>query len=234
MRKARILRRPSPALFIATAALFLALGGTGYAAFKLAKNSVGTKQLKNGAVTTKKIKNGAVTAKKINTTGLTVPSALDATNATHASSADSATNATNAANATNATNAGNAGTVGGLAVKKFSQFLPTNTASTPLADVAGITVSGACDSSGNASITAKLDPGQPTTAFNFTSSSTGSTTSPTTNGTGSLSTFNMTAATPNTVGEYVATSSANTSSGNYMARNASSAGCAFGGTIIGG
>ena len=53
----------------------MALGGTSYAAFKLPKNSVGTKQIKNGAVTTKKIKNHAVTARKINTSGLTVPNA---------------------------------------------------------------------------------------------------------------------------------------------------------------
>ena len=41
---------------IAVAALFLALAGTGYAALKLPRNSVGTKQLKNGAVTAKKVK----------------------------------------------------------------------------------------------------------------------------------------------------------------------------------
>jgi len=47
-------------------AVFLILGGaTAFAADKLAKNSVGTKQLKNNAVTTKKIKNNAVTAGKI-------------------------------------------------------------------------------------------------------------------------------------------------------------------------
>jgi hypothetical protein len=41
---------------VAVMALFLALGGTGYAAMTLPKNSVGTKQLKNGAVTAKKVK----------------------------------------------------------------------------------------------------------------------------------------------------------------------------------
>jgi hypothetical protein len=39
----------------ATLALFLALGGAAYAATQLPKNSVGTKQLRNGAVTTAKI-----------------------------------------------------------------------------------------------------------------------------------------------------------------------------------
>jgi hypothetical protein len=48
-------------------ALFIALGGTTYAAFALPKNSVGTKQLRNGAVTTRKIKNGAVTRSTIAT-----------------------------------------------------------------------------------------------------------------------------------------------------------------------
>ena len=43
---------------IALLALFVALGGTSYAAFSLPAGSVGTKQLRNGAVTSKKIGNG--------------------------------------------------------------------------------------------------------------------------------------------------------------------------------
>ncbi len=50
---------------VATLALFIALGGASYAAFKLPKNSVGTKQLKNNAVTLKKIKKNAVNTAKI-------------------------------------------------------------------------------------------------------------------------------------------------------------------------
>jgi hypothetical protein len=98
------LTRPSPALVIALVALFVALGGTGYAALKLPKNSVGTKQLKKNAVTGSKIKANAVTSSKVKNGSLTgadinlgalgtVPNATNATNATHASSADSATNA---------------------------------------------------------------------------------------------------------------------------------------------
>jgi hypothetical protein len=49
------LRAPSPAFVLSLLALFVALGGTTYAATSLPKNSVGTKQLKNGAVTKKKI-----------------------------------------------------------------------------------------------------------------------------------------------------------------------------------
>jgi hypothetical protein len=51
--------RPSPALAISLIALFVALGGTSYAAMTLPANSVGTKQLKNGAVTSAKL-NSAV------------------------------------------------------------------------------------------------------------------------------------------------------------------------------
>ncbi len=50
---------------IATLALFLALGGAGYAATQLAKNSVGSPQLKKNAVTAAKIKNGAVDGAKV-------------------------------------------------------------------------------------------------------------------------------------------------------------------------
>ena len=49
------IRRPSPAMCVALIALFVALGGTGYAAFSLPRDSVGTAQLKDGAVTKGKI-----------------------------------------------------------------------------------------------------------------------------------------------------------------------------------
>ncbi len=91
-------KRPTPALVISILALFVALGGSAYAASK-----IGTKQIKNNAITAAKIKknavtgakikNGAITGSKIKLSSLgTVPSA---TNAGHASSADNATNATN-------------------------------------------------------------------------------------------------------------------------------------------
>ncbi len=50
---------------IATLALFLALGGVGYAATHLPRNSVGSRQLKAGAVTGAKIRRGAVTGAKV-------------------------------------------------------------------------------------------------------------------------------------------------------------------------
>jgi hypothetical protein len=56
------LRAPSPAFVISLIALFVALGGTTYAATSLPKNSVGTKQLKNGAVTKGKINKKTISA----------------------------------------------------------------------------------------------------------------------------------------------------------------------------
>jgi hypothetical protein len=46
-------------------ALFIALGGTSYAATQLSSNSVGTRQIRAGAVTTAKIHNGAITPAKL-------------------------------------------------------------------------------------------------------------------------------------------------------------------------
>ncbi len=45
---------------VAYLALFVALGGTSYAAVNLPAGSVGTKQLRNGVVTNKKLANGSV------------------------------------------------------------------------------------------------------------------------------------------------------------------------------
>jgi hypothetical protein len=69
------LRAPSPALLISVIALFVALGGTTYAAAtSLPVNSVGTPQLKNLAVTGPKIANGAVGTAQVSA-GLIAPNA---------------------------------------------------------------------------------------------------------------------------------------------------------------
>jgi hypothetical protein len=46
-------------------ALFVALGGTSYAATQLPSNSVGSRQIQAGAITTAKIRDGAITAAKL-------------------------------------------------------------------------------------------------------------------------------------------------------------------------
>lgn len=58
---ARIKRyRPAPATVIASIALFVALGGVGYAAATLPKNSVGSAQVKNNSIRSGDIRNGNV------------------------------------------------------------------------------------------------------------------------------------------------------------------------------
>ena len=52
--------RITSAHVIAALALFVAMGGTGYAALSLPKNSVGSKQIKKNAVTSTKVKNGSL------------------------------------------------------------------------------------------------------------------------------------------------------------------------------
>ena len=55
--------RPTPAMVVAAIALFVALGGTGYAALKLPPQSVGKKELKRNAVTTAKVDNNTLRLK---------------------------------------------------------------------------------------------------------------------------------------------------------------------------
>lgn len=83
-------RRPSPALVISILALFVALGGSAYAATKIGAkdikaNAITTGKIKKNAVTTAKIKKDAVTGVKIKESTLgAVPSATNAVNATNA------------------------------------------------------------------------------------------------------------------------------------------------------
>lgn len=55
---------------IAYIALFVALGGTSYAALSIPAGSIGTRQLRNGAVTANKLAKGAVTAANLNSNTL--------------------------------------------------------------------------------------------------------------------------------------------------------------------
>ena len=95
---ARLRARLSYANVTATLALFVALGGTGYAAMNLPRNSVGAGQLRRHAVTNSKLAAHAVTGSRVRSDSLTgsqikegtlgkVPAAASAD---HAGSADSA------------------------------------------------------------------------------------------------------------------------------------------------
>ena len=63
MRRAK--RVLTPANVIAGLALFVALGGTGWAGQVIGQEPVGSVQLKSNAVTSSKIANGAVTKTKL-------------------------------------------------------------------------------------------------------------------------------------------------------------------------
>jgi hypothetical protein len=54
-------------------ALFVALGGTGYAALRVPKNSVGSRQIKNGAVTHRKLATNAIGTNNIADGAVTTP-----------------------------------------------------------------------------------------------------------------------------------------------------------------
>jgi hypothetical protein len=120
----RRLRRPSPAFAVSLLALFVALGGTSYAAVGLPKNSVGAKQLQKNAVTSSKIKNHAVTAAKLDTHGLTAPKATSAA------------------------------TVGGQTVKLIQWKAPPSTTTQTIFSAEGLTITGSCDASSNITIDA--------------------------------------------------------------------------------
>jgi hypothetical protein len=93
---------------VSTICLFILLGGGAYAATKLPRNSVGTKQLKNNAVKGAKVADKSLTAADISGPVGSASNAAEAThaaNAEHASTADSATSADHAATADQAASA---------------------------------------------------------------------------------------------------------------------------------
>jgi hypothetical protein len=103
----RIRTHLTSAHLIAALALFIALGATAWA---VERNSVGTKQLKNGAVKTGKIAKGAVTTPKLRGNAVTGAKVNEATlgqvpSAATAGSAQSAATATSAATADSAADA---------------------------------------------------------------------------------------------------------------------------------
>jgi hypothetical protein len=82
---------------LAFLALFVALGGTSYAALRIPANSIGTKQLRNKAVTLSKI-NGAAQQALLGRVGPQGPTGLTG------SAGAAGKNGTNGANGTNGTN----------------------------------------------------------------------------------------------------------------------------------
>lgn len=136
----QIKKRLTYANVMSSIAVFLVLGGATALAAGLAKNSVGSKQLKKNAVTaakikknavtSAKIKNGAITGSKVNLGSLgTVP------NAAHAGSADSAGSA------------GNADTVDGQHVVKLFKTFTAGQSDVPVGSAGGFNFTASCEGS---------------------------------------------------------------------------------------
>jgi hypothetical protein len=145
----KIRKRLTYANVMSSIAVFLVLGGATAIAAGLAKNSVGSKQLKKNAVTTAKIKNNAVTGAKIKNGAITgskvdVASLGTVPNATHANSADTAKAADTATSANTAGSAGNANTVGGLTVKKFYFSTNSNPAEQTVLSIGSLSIVASC------------------------------------------------------------------------------------------
>ncbi|HEV2875093.1 MAG TPA: hypothetical protein VGW14_08090 [Thermoleophilaceae bacterium] len=104
-------RRPSASLVIACLALFVALGGVGYAAATIGSaaivdNSIKSKDVRNENLRGKDVRANTLKGADVDESSLgKVPSAANA---------DSSAHATNADNATNSAHAANADTVGGI------------------------------------------------------------------------------------------------------------------------
>jgi hypothetical protein len=149
--RSRLRRHLSYANVMASIAVFVALGGVGYAATtingnKIVRGTVGGAKLKKGTLTDTQVKKNSLTGNSIDESSLgTVPSAQTATNATmagsattagsantansattadHALSADSATSATTASSAATA---GDADTLDGLTAKQLQVTCPVET-----------------------------------------------------------------------------------------------------------
>jgi hypothetical protein len=127
VRKTRF--RPSPAMVVALVALFVALGGVGWAAATIGTNdiqdgAVTAKKLHANAVATKKIRDKAVNGAKVKDDSLTGTDIQESTlgqvpSADHANTADTANTANTANSATTASSADNALALGGNAPSAY-------------------------------------------------------------------------------------------------------------------
>jgi hypothetical protein len=133
-------RRPSPAMIVALLALFVALGGSSYAAVKIGardiqRGAVGTRAIANNSIRSADIRNATVSGADVKDDSLTNAdidnanlNAKSAETAARATTATTATTAASASTANSATNADNAGKLDGLDSTDFTR--PTCTSQT--------------------------------------------------------------------------------------------------------
>ena len=80
--------RPSPAMVVALIALFVALGGTGYAAVSIKNGSLAGKKLKRNSVTGKQVKESTLATVRRSRNADTASTAITATRAANAGQLD--------------------------------------------------------------------------------------------------------------------------------------------------
>jgi hypothetical protein len=138
----KITRRFTYANVMSSIAVFLILGGATAVAAGLAKNSVGSKQLKKNAVSAAKIKKNAVTSAKIKKAAVDGSKVKDGslTGADiNLGSLGTVPSADKANSANSAGSAGNANTVGGQSVTKLFKTLHEGDSGVTVTTVAGFT-----------------------------------------------------------------------------------------------
>jgi hypothetical protein len=144
------MKRPSPALIIASVALFLSLGGVSYG---VATGFIDSREIKNSTIRGKDIRNGQVGSADIRDNDVRgvdvneaalgkVPSAAGADTATNAA------NAANAAHATTASHASNADAVGGVRERAINVRLSEGTPFGQVFSYGGLVIEMGCAASG--------------------------------------------------------------------------------------
>ncbi len=155
MRK--IVRRlPSPAMVVACIALAVALGGTSYAAIKLPRNSVGTKQLQKNAVVASKLSRRSVGPQKLQNNAVTTRIVKDG-QLTGAKIVESTL--AEVPSAKNAATAANAALAGGNTVKRFATIVAPGGAQAAVLELNGLTITLGCPG-GNVSLRANNTSGE--------------------------------------------------------------------------
>lgn len=155
-----IRKRLTYANVMSSIALFLVLGGAAFAAAKLPKNSVGTKQLKKNAVTAAKIKKNAVTSAKISADAVDGSKVKDGSltgtdiNLGSLGTVPSATKADTANSATSAGSAGNASKVNGISISRFGARSNGGTGEQDVFNNGHLRVTYECDSGGEITVRA--------------------------------------------------------------------------------
>jgi hypothetical protein len=134
-------------MVVACVALFVALGGSSYAAVKLSKNSVGTREIKTNGVGASEIKSKAVRSAEVNDNSLTGNDINESTLG-KVPSASAADTATTAATATTATS------LAGSTLTKIFYQAPTSSGSTEIFNGGGLSLSASCTAGNDITLTA--------------------------------------------------------------------------------